>query len=125
MSYPGAVDSAEQWKSRFRYSLKELFHCSWTSLIGGNLGGRLDHTDHNPDWHLGRFLFCANPIVVPYFYSKLLSSIPRAIPLRCCLSKSVSPPFFCASLIIYLRSVSYTHLRAHETRHDLVCRLLL
>src|SRR5450759_2267691 len=22
-------------------------------------------------------------------------------------------------------SVSYTHLRAHETRHDLVCRLLL
>src|SRR5665648_444543 len=27
----------------------------------------------------------------------------------------------CACLI----SVSYTHLRAHETRHDLVCRLLL
>src|SRR5450756_1663927 len=24
-----------------------------------------------------------------------------------------------------LTSVSYTHLRAHETRHDLVCRLLL
>src|SRR5450756_2661825 len=24
-----------------------------------------------------------------------------------------------------LESVSYTHLRAHETRHDLVCRLLL
>ena len=24
-----------------------------------------------------------------------------------------------------MRSVSYTHLRAHETRHDLVCRLLL
>src|SRR5450759_1720683 len=24
-----------------------------------------------------------------------------------------------------LNSVSYTHLRAHETRHDLVCRLLL
>ena len=26
---------------------------------------------------------------------------------------------------IGLRAVSYTHLRAHETRHDLVCRLLL
>src|SRR5450759_5053841 len=26
---------------------------------------------------------------------------------------------------IYPRPVSYTHLRAHETRHDLVCRLLL
>src|SRR5665648_820893 len=24
-----------------------------------------------------------------------------------------------------IRTVSYTHLRAHETRHDLVCRLLL
>ena len=28
---------------------------------------------------------------------------------------------------VYLfdKPVSYTHLRAHETRHDLVCRLLL
>ena len=26
---------------------------------------------------------------------------------------------------IYIEPVSYTHLRAHETRHDLVCRLLL
>ena len=25
----------------------------------------------------------------------------------------------------YVEAVSYTHLRAHETRHDLVCRLLL
>src|SRR5450756_740359 len=25
----------------------------------------------------------------------------------------------------WARAVSYTHLRAHETRHDLVCRLLL
>src|SRR5450759_5674132 len=25
----------------------------------------------------------------------------------------------------YISAVSYTHLRAHETRHDLVCRLLL
>src|SRR5450759_1794807 len=28
-------------------------------------------------------------------------------------------------LVTLLMSVSYTHLRAHETRHDLVCRLLL
>src|SRR5450759_239028 len=27
--------------------------------------------------------------------------------------------------VAYAGSVSYTHLRAHETRHDLVCRLLL
>src|SRR5450759_2103497 len=29
------------------------------------------------------------------------------------------------SIPSYIASVSYTHLRAHETRHDLVCRLLL
>src|SRR5450759_228491 len=28
-------------------------------------------------------------------------------------------------LMINIKAVSYTHLRAHETRHDLVCRLLL
>src|SRR5665648_89106 len=27
--------------------------------------------------------------------------------------------------IYFLSPVSYTHLRAHETRHDIVCRLLL
>src|SRR5450759_1592041 len=26
---------------------------------------------------------------------------------------------------VAVESVSYTHLRAHETRHDIVCRLLL
>src|SRR5450756_1476244 len=31
----------------------------------------------------------------------------------------------CASSSQAIRPVSYTHLRAHETRHDLVCRLLL
>ena len=30
-----------------------------------------------------------------------------------------------SQILISARSVSYTHLRAHETRHDLVCRLLL
>src|SRR5665648_404232 len=28
-------------------------------------------------------------------------------------------------LMEFAKAVSYTHLRAHETRHDLVCRLLL
>src|SRR5665648_1198299 len=27
--------------------------------------------------------------------------------------------------VVRVQTVSYTHLRAHETRHDLVCRLLL
>src|SRR5450756_2552181 len=33
----------------------------------------------------------------------------------------ISPP----TIDRILKPVSYTHLRAHETRHDLVCRLLL
>src|SRR5450756_275326 len=33
------------------------------------------------------------------------------------------PPAYRKSRIV--NAVSYTHLRAHETRHDLVCRLLL
>src|SRR5665648_712017 len=33
--------------------------------------------------------------------------------------------FIDVGLEINSRPVSYTHLRAHETRHDLVCRLLL
>src|SRR5659263_706742 len=30
-----------------------------------------------------------------------------------------------AQTFYHIKAVSYTHLRAHETRHDLVCRLLL
>src|SRR5450759_4917641 len=33
----------------------------------------------------------------------------------------IHPPYLWSSM----STVSYTHLRAHETRHDLVCRLLL
>src|SRR5450756_2601886 len=39
-------------------------------------------------------------------------------------SKKDTPPSETA-LIIAHDPVSYTHLRAHETRHELVCRLLL
>src|SRR5665648_312002 len=38
----------------------------------------------------------------------------------------ITTPFtFVATANSILMAVSYTHLRAHETRHDLVCRLLL
>ena len=33
--------------------------------------------------------------------------------------------FFGSKVVNDLEPVYYTHLRAHETRHDLVCRLLL
>ena len=38
-------------------------------------------------------------------------------------STAVTPELLIS--LISPKSVSYTHLRAHETRHDLVCRLLL
>src|SRR5450759_5639092 len=33
--------------------------------------------------------------------------------------------YLCGAMLTAAWPVSYTHLRAHETRHDLVCRLLL
>src|SRR5450756_1234879 len=45
------------------------------------------------------------------------------------LLEMIPGPDFPTGATIYgrqgIRAVSYTHLRAHETRHDLVCRLLL
>src|SRR5450759_3547625 len=46
------------------------------------------------------------------------------------ISSTASTKNYGKSTYIYvdagrIGSVSYTHLRAHETRHDLVCRLLL
>src|SRR5450756_439129 len=40
-------------------------------------------------------------------------------------SGSVSPLAQCDGRGDRVGTVSYTHLRAHETRHDIVCRLLL
>src|SRR5450756_675575 len=46
-------------------------------------------------------------------------NIPATLPISC--RKGEIGPSGAVSTI----AVSYTHLRAHETRHDLVCRLLL
>src|SRR5450756_2856472 len=50
----------------------------------------------------------------------------RASPSRTS-SRSTTTPTCSATCRVSASStpVSYTHLRAHETRHDLVCRLLL
>src|SRR5450759_822764 len=41
------------------------------------------------------------------------------------LRKELRPTVFELTFLSGISPVSYTHLRAHETRHDLVCRLLL
>src|SRR5450756_180138 len=68
--------------------------------------------------------------------------MPSAIPTARAMTFLTAPPSSVptTSVFVYGRkygaaqatatrsandSVSYTHLRAHETRHDLVCRLLL
>src|SRR5450759_5659050 len=52
----------------------------------------------------------------------LARSLHREVPERYIDWEDVDPV---ERTIASVKSVSYTHLRAHETRHDLVCRLLL
>src|SRR5665648_1169007 len=75
---------------------------------------------------------------------KNASSVPLEIMRKCCEAILIQAEFaakgsaialsdagvgaiFCKAALqgASLNAVSYTHLRAHETRHDLVCRLLL
>src|SRR5450756_2703044 len=62
--------------------------------------------------------------------------VPRSMPTDRAMSASSfvfsatrEPLLVClrrrGAAVAGVESVSYTHLRAHETRHDLVCRLLL
>ena len=61
-----------------------------------------------------------------------ISVITFFTPLKSSLLNDLSLIFYWLGFILtfvtlldYLRTVSYTHLRAHETEADLVCRLLL
>src|SRR5450756_817604 len=57
-------------------------------------------------------------LVAPSLVDTLLNIIPTN-PFGALSSGAVLP------IIFFAVPVSYTHLRAHETRHDIVCRLLL
>src|SRR5450756_2833696 len=48
---------------------------------------------------------------------------PKPLPSSWTCSRLLRPASLRCARGLY--AVSYTHLRAHETRHDLVCRLLL
>ena len=56
-------------------------------------------------------------LVVPI---ELKSSVPTSVPLT-----TILPLVPSGACVLTLPAVSYTHLRAHETCADLVCRLLL
>src|SRR5665648_1143249 len=57
---------------------------------------------------------------------KLLENVSKeelyAVAAKLCIKNNMD--YILANDLADLRAVSYTHLRAHETRHDLVCRLL-
>eukprot|EP00826_Nyctotherus_ovalis_P002504 TRINITY_DN104_c0_g1_i6.p1 TRINITY_DN104_c0_g1~~TRINITY_DN104_c0_g1_i6.p1 ORF type:complete len:247 (-),score=73.97 TRINITY_DN104_c0_g1_i6:17-757(-) len=60
---------------------------------------------------------------VKTLWKGVLPAVARAMALNFGM---LVPYEKCKALLApYLGPVSYTHLRAHETRHDLVCRLLL
>src|SRR5450756_3049378 len=58
-----------------------------------------------------------------YFDGRLARQTNRTIAIA--WDPRVSSEMLAAALGAGFMAVSYTHLRAHETRHDLVCRLLL
>src|SRR5665648_1192907 len=74
-----------------------------------------------------------------HVYSEILNQINRLkfnlyiivyflLSMFCPCPTCLIPIFFtqyCTIKLHNIYAVSYTHLRAHETRHDLVCRLLL
>src|SRR5450759_931508 len=57
---------------------------------------------------------------ITYFIGEKAYGSKRWIPVGFGVHLQVSE---FVKLVIILLAVSYTHLRAHETRHDLVCRL--
>src|SRR5665648_270109 len=66
-----------------------------------------------PNWMYEAVRLVLTPYLLLFFRTRAIDSdkVPADGPAI------VAPNHF--------SSVSYTHLRAHETRHDLVCRLLL
>src|SRR5665648_1176520 len=61
-------------------------------------------------------------------YWRILSACLRIAPPAAKLTILLIHPFQVRDTVVKpdkISPVSYTHLRAHETRHDLVCRLLL
>src|SRR5450759_5896766 len=87
-------------------SIFSLPSADWTFAPGVKAAFRdREHMTHHHD---GKFMLVLfnKTIFHLYFREKILTTFFR-------ISRSCCTP------------VSYTHLRAHETRHDLVCRLLL
>src|SRR5450756_1773078 len=94
----GSVEGTARMLADGAVAASSLFFASWLAVLQPLAAtGR---------WSpLGQAVQLAYPVLDVFVAAMVLSLLPRARA--------------------DLRPVSYTHLRAHETRHDLVCRLLL
>src|SRR5450756_997988 len=90
---------------------------AWVIREGVTCAHRWQQADRRPDGWL------------PFLTGRSPAADPRggALPGRGWLCRGLTvrpwPPALFLPLGRRVLSVSYTHLRAHETRHDLVCRL--
>src|SRR5450759_4745424 len=69
--------------------------------------------------HAGQPFMVRSHSTIPRKLAISGASVALSTPVAAILTSSNVVPGFSNNCII---SVSYTHLRAHETRHDLVCR---
>src|SRR5665648_699439 len=76
--------------------------------------------------HIGDGIIAAKGKLFPFGILKIFAAARKSKQLNLLLG-GIDPAYRGKGLDVMMgvRTVSYTHLRAHETRHDLVCRLLL
>src|SRR5678810_110614 len=84
----------------FVYDAKKL-----GALVTDKVLEKLDHRNLNVDVDFMKGKMCSIENLVVEIWKQLEPHLPQSVRLHC------------------LKSVSYTHLRAHETGRNLVCRL--
>src|SRR5665648_1084886 len=86
-----------------------IYLCLGQSNMEGAARAELQDSTVNPRFQVMEAVKCDN-------LDRKMGNWYQAVPPLCRCKTNLGPTDY---------SVSYTHLRAHETRHDLVCRLLL
>eukprot|EP01016_Furgasonia_blochmanni_P031135 TRINITY_DN3222_c0_g1_i5.p4 TRINITY_DN3222_c0_g1~~TRINITY_DN3222_c0_g1_i5.p4 ORF type:complete len:100 (+),score=14.91 TRINITY_DN3222_c0_g1_i5:909-1208(+) len=81
---------------------------------------------NNKDWNLEAQKTSFSVSLTTILATERLFTLNLFLPLTISETQILATiSTFKVSIVFCVIAVSYTHLRAHETRHDLVCRLLL
>src|SRR5450759_557006 len=88
------------------------------------VGSGLSQIAEYPDWKETIRKLCDKCSVTLLSESDEESASELPPPIRTATSRYIGFYRTNVERVLCSCSVSYTHLRAHETRHDLVCRLL-